>query len=223
MTCSTAVVSIKIKKGLCWSMLCIVIFLISFFIHECGHGLANSLRGINCSTGFNRVGDSFKYPNDIDFREEYSSSETGLLDFGVPATLSLAIVGTIGFYKTKRRGKIICLAFAITNSLIRLIPCVCVILIPLITSKTHVEDEYETGLVLARITKISGTVYFPAILSILISIICIVFLLNRLKTSVSVRAVWGYGLLTFVSFGVAVMIANMLDNIIRINWVGMIT
>ena len=37
-------------------------------VDECGHGLANSIAGIPCSTGFNRVGDIYKYPSADDFR-----------------------------------------------------------------------------------------------------------------------------------------------------------
>lgn len=224
MVCSIKTVFAKIKNGLCWFMLCTVVFLVSIFIHELGHGLANSLQGIECSTGFNRVGDSYKYPKDTNFREDYSSAEKSFLDFGVPATLGLAIVGTLCFYKAKRkRSQMISLAFAITNSMLRLIPCLYVILVPLITGKSHMEDEYEMGLMLAQTTKISGMVHLPTILSILISAICIAFLFHRLKQNMSVKTIWGYGILTFISFETTMIIANILDNIIRINWVTAMT
>ena len=83
-----------IKNGLRWLVICIIIFLISIFLHECGHGLANHLRGISCSTGFNRVGDIYKYPKDVDFRAAYRNASESLLDFGVPITLLLASAGT---------------------------------------------------------------------------------------------------------------------------------
>lgn len=63
-----------IKNGLRWLVICIIVFLISIFLHECGHGLANHLRGISCSTGFNRVGDIYKYPKDVDFRATYRNA-----------------------------------------------------------------------------------------------------------------------------------------------------
>ena len=83
-----------IKNGLLWLVICIIVFLISIFLHECGHGLANHLRGISCSTGFNRVGDIYKYPKDVDFRATYRNASESLLDFGVPITLLLASAGT---------------------------------------------------------------------------------------------------------------------------------
>ena len=83
-----------IKNGLRWLVICIIVFLISIFLHECGHGLANHLRGISCSTGFNRVGDIYKYPKDVDFRATYRNASESLLDFGVPITLLLASAGT---------------------------------------------------------------------------------------------------------------------------------
>ena len=56
------------KKYLKWLLICVLFFTISVFLHECGHGLANALAGIPCSTGFNRVGDIYKFPRDNDFR-----------------------------------------------------------------------------------------------------------------------------------------------------------
>lgn len=209
----------KIAKIICWSILCITVFLISIFIHECGHGLANSLRGIECSTGFNRVGDINKYPTDADFRAEYSSVSDSLFDFGVPATLLMAIAGTAVSYKAqKEKSIIIALLFAGTNSIMRLIPCLYVVLVPLFTGRIHNEDEYGTGLVLVKATGISWLVYLPALLSILVSVMCIVFLYRKLKAKMSIKVFLGYGFLTLFSFYVTMTIANMLDNIVRINW-----
>lgn len=44
-------------------------------------------RGIECSAGFNRVGDIYRYPHDANFREKYSLASDSLFDFGVPITL----------------------------------------------------------------------------------------------------------------------------------------
>ena len=206
------------KSILLWCVLCIITFLISIFIHECGHGLANSLRGIECSTGFNRVGDIYKYPKDADFRAEYSSVSDSLLDFGVPATLLLAIIGTVIFCKAKgEKSRIVALSFAATNSIMRLIPCVFVIIVPLITGQIHNEDEYGTGLALVRVTGIPWLVYLPALLSVFISVICTVYLYKKLKVKMSNKRFWGYGFLTLFSFFVTMIIANTLDNLFRIN------
>jgi hypothetical protein len=83
------------KKYIKWFGLSLSVFLISIFLHECGHGIANSIAGIPCSTGFNRVGDIYKYPSDSDFRAYYSTTQAVLLDFGVPCTLLLCVLGTI--------------------------------------------------------------------------------------------------------------------------------
>ncbi len=216
--------SVKSSKGLSisnWFVLCIIVFLISIFIHECGHGLANSLNGVACSTGFNRVGDIYKYPRDADFRAEYSSAPDSVLDFGVPATLLLAIAGTIIFYKAKgEKSKILALAFAATNSMMRLIPCLFVVLVPLFTGRIHNEDEYGTGLVLMEITGGgSWLIYLPALFSILISAICFVFLYRKLRVEISNKRFFKYGFFTLFSFYATMVIANLLDNIFRINWV----
>lgn len=93
----------KIEHTLKWCLLCILTFLISIFLHELGHGFTNAMRGIECSTGFNRVGDIYKYPSDVNFREKYSLVSTSLLDFGVPLTLILAVAATMLYRKAQSR------------------------------------------------------------------------------------------------------------------------
>ena len=60
-----------LRKYLRWFVISLIVFMVSIFLHECGHGLANSLAGIPCSTGFNRVGDIYKFPSAEDFRSYY--------------------------------------------------------------------------------------------------------------------------------------------------------
>lgn len=209
----------KSKGILSWCVLCVIIFLISIFIHECGHGFANSLRGIECSTGFNRVGDIYKYPRDVDFRADYSAVSDSLLDFGVPATLMLAVIGTLFFCLPKgKMGKPIALGFAATNSVMRLIPCLFVVMVPLLTGRVHNEDEYGTGLALAEATGYSFLIYLPALISILVSVMCIACLYRKLKTEISSKGFIRYSFLTLFSFYITMIIANILDNIARINW-----
>lgn len=80
------------KKYLIWFFITLAVFMVSVFMHECGHGLANSIAGIPCSTGFDRVGDIYKFPSADDFRSFYSTAEPVLFDFGVPCTLVLSAV-----------------------------------------------------------------------------------------------------------------------------------
>lgn len=207
------------KKIFFWFVCCIIVFLISLFLHECGHGFANKIRGIECSTSFNRVGDIYKYPKDADFRAEYSLNEESLLDFGVPVTLALAILGTVVFYHNKNKTvKYIGLLTASTNSLIRLIPCLLVVLTPLLTGEIHVEDEYGTGVLLTEMTGVGWVVYLPAMLSIVISVVCISFLFRKLHNRLTVISFIGYAALTVFSFGVTMYIADFIDNVWRINW-----
>lgn len=209
----------RIKKAIEWCLVCIIVFLISIFLHELGHGFANALRDIECSTGFNRVGDIYKYPSDTNFRENYSLVSDSLFDFGVPLTLILAMIATILFCKAQNR-KIqqIALPFAAANSLLRFIPCLFVVLAPLLTGNIHIEDEYGTGTVLAKILGIPWLIYIPALFSITVSVICIAFIIMKMKRIISLRKLCIYGLFLFLSFDMAMIIANHLDNIFRINW-----
>lgn len=209
---------ININHILLWCTLCIIIFLSSIFIHEIGHGFANALRGVECSTGFNRVGDINKYPRDVNFREEYSAVSDSLLDFGVPITLILAIIGSVLFYKIKGKGKLVVLGIAITNSMMRLIPCLYVILVPLFTGRIHNEDEYGTGLCLVKATGCSYLIYFPAFVSISISIGCMICIYRKIRKDMSISKICGYSFLTLFCFYITMIIANILDNILRINW-----
>jgi len=90
-----------LKKFIKWSISCFIVFLISIFLHECGHGLANAISGIPCSTGFNRVGDIYKYPSDSNFRMVFNQAGSVFLDFGVPCTLVLAVKGTVMFCRSR--------------------------------------------------------------------------------------------------------------------------
>jgi hypothetical protein len=193
--------------------------MISVFLHELGHGYANSLKGIECSTGFNRVGDIDKYPSDPDFRQEYSQVSDSLFDLGVPITLILAIAATVLFCKVKnQRVKQAALFFAGANSLIRFIPCLWVVLTPLLTGNIHNEDEYGTGIVLAGMTGISWLTYIPAIFSIFVSVVCMIIIILKLKKVISFSTLCANGIILILSFGTAMKIANYLDNIVRINW-----
>ncbi len=207
-----------IKNGLRWLVICIIVFLISIFLHECGHGLANHLRGISCSTGFNRVGDIYKYPKDVDFRAAYRNASESLLDFGVPITLLLASAGTFCACRLHGWSQKISWPIAVTNSMLRLIPCIYVLFVPLFTGNIWKEDEYETGQYLAQLVGCSALTYLPAFVSVLISIVCLFFLLHKGKQKMSRWMIAGYALVTLLGYDLSLYIANWLDDFIRINW-----
>lgn len=209
-------------KNVKWFLECIVILLISIFLHECGHGLANAILGIDCSTGFNRVGDIYKYPSDPLFREEYSEAGDYLLDFGVPMTLILAVSGTAVFCKSKNeKVRNIAGVTGAVNSILRLVPAGMVVLIPLFTGNAHAEDELDTGRALVNLSGSSLWLYIPALISVAISIVCIALLIKKAGQKSKTGRIIGFGILTYVAFDTSIIIANILDNIIRINWRGM--
>jgi len=91
-------------------------------------------------------------------------------------------------------------------------------MVPLFTGKIHNEDEYGTGLVLAQITGCSWLTYVPALFSILVSVICIVFLYKKLKKEMLFGEIVSYAGTMLLSFYIAIILANSLDNLLRINW-----
>ncbi len=206
------------KKYLKWLIICVLFFIISVFLHECGHGLANALAGIPCSTGFNRVGDIYKYPRDNDFRAFYSSTTPVLLDFGVPCTIALAIIGTVVFVKTKKeRLQYLGAALAIDNCLLRFIPCSLVLLTPLFTGKPHVEDEYETGQLLVQLTGNGIWLYIPALISWISTGVCLM-VMARTARKRKFNHVFVFSAVSFLAIIIGFVIVFVLDNYIRINW-----
>ncbi len=206
------------SKILKWCGVCLLVFMISIFLHECGHGLSNAIAGIPCSTGFNRVGDIGKYPYMEDFREEYSGAKAVLLDFGVPCTLLLTILGAVLFAKSEKKSiRYIGAALAAANGMLRLIPCLMVLLTPVFTGNVHVEDEYETGQLLVEMTQIPWLLYFPAILSLVLSLagLLTVFIVSKKR---SIERIWTYARMILPVFAVGMILANVLDRYIRINW-----
>ena len=207
-----------LRKYLRWFVITLIVFMVSIFLHECGHGLANSLAGIPCSTGFNRVGDIYKFPSAEDFRSYYSTAPSVLLDFGVPCTLFLAVFGAYLYARTKSRPlQYLGASLAAGNSLLRLIPSLMVLLVPLFKGSVHVEDEYETGELLAMKFGSDIWVYVPAIVSVGITLFSIVWLLRKAsERKVSKPGI--YAALSFIVFCAGMVLASILDNYIRINW-----
>jgi len=89
---------------------------------------------------------------------------------------------------------------------------------PLLTGKTHVEDEYQTGLLLTQITGHQFWLYVPALISAAVSVMCIILLIKKTR-KIGILHWEKYALFTFMTFCMGMLVANILDNIIRINWV----
>lgn len=206
------------KKYWKWLVICLAVFLISLFAHECGHGIANAIAGIPCSTGFNRVGDIYKFPSEDGFREYYDTAEPVLIDFGVPCTILLSITGTTLYIKARNaRVQFLGAALAIDNCLLRSIPCSLVFLIPLITGNPHVEDEYETGQLLVQLFGNSFWLYIPAFLSWVITAICL-FLTIRTTVKRKIDHAGIFSVMSVLAMCIGFSFAMVLDNFIRINW-----
>ena len=199
-----------------WFVLCNLSIIISVFIHECIHGFISSLNGEAVSTGFNRVGNIYKFPKDKDFRNNFNPPEkNNFWDFAPQFNLLLAIIFTAVFYFKTYMGSAadyIILAFALGNSVIRLIPMV----FALITR--HTEDEISQGEILVKISGKRILKYVPAVFSIMVSIACIVFIYMEIY-KYGAAGMTIYNLLwIFPSFILSFVILNVLDNHFRINW-----
>ena len=209
------------RKYIIWFLVSLAVFMLSVFLHECGHGIANSIAGIPCSTGFNRVGDIYKFPSADDFRSYYGTTEPVLLDFGVPCTLVLSLTGAVLYARSKNRKlQYLGASLACGNSLLRLVPCLMVLLVPLATGSAHIEDEYETGQLLVERLGSGIWLYVPAVFSVIaaVSSLTIVFV-AALKRKISRPYV--YVILAFLVFCTGMVLASVLDRYVRINWPGM--
>lgn len=141
---------------LCWAILIFVSTLTSAFLHEVGHGFGSRLTGVHVSTGFNRVGNPGKFPDDPDFRTGMRSSVLGGA-LGPALTLSFATVLTQWLHR-RRNPDLVSLAIgaaAISNALLRLIPMLMVFGAALF-GKIHIEDEIDLGVDLALWAKTWG-------------------------------------------------------------------
>lgn len=210
----------KSKGFLSWFLICNITIVVSTFIHECAHGLSNWLAGYSVSTGFNRVGNVYMSPRDADFRTGWTGGEI-LKDMGPAVTLLLAIIFTIIFLRLKYRNTLLhksILAVAFSNAIIRLIPCV-IVIVRMIAFSSGMEDETQQGEAWAQYFGWSFFSYIPLIMSIAVSLLCL-FLIYRKFFSIKatkniiVNPSWVW--LAYVS---SFIILNILDNFIRINWV----
>ncbi len=205
------------KKYLCWFLLCTIIFVASTFAHECGHGLSFALIGQPVSTGFNRIGNAYTFPKDADFRTNLNLDANSLNDLGVPVTLLLAITFTVIYRKYRVKSTVAqtaILSVALCNSLIRLVPALHTCILPVFTGKPHMEDELQTGLVLQRLLGVNAIAYLPPILSIVISGLCLFFIIRKVYQV----GIQHFKIYASVFIG-AYILSFVLDNYIRINWI----
>ena len=211
----------EIRRIAVWFIVCLFIFVLSTFLHECGHGFSNKLNGVSVSTGFNRVGNAYRFPGDADFRAGFEESQTFLLDFGVPVTLLLAIVFTV-ILRAKKEWKspfVLAVAgFGLCNSVIRLVPCSISVISSLLTQTLHMEDEIQSGQLLAAKTGIGWLWILPVTVSIIISVTCLIMAARKCKNVERFRfqGMWTCFVMAYI---ISFFIENYLDGVIRINWI----
>lgn len=209
------------KKTWVWFLICNLIFMISTFIHECGHGLSMSLAGQPVSTGFGAIGNIYLSPKDIGFQSNLDLRTVSIFDMAVPITLLLTIVFSLIYclHKFKRtRWDMLILSIALCNSVLRLKSCIFYGIIPGIPGRARIEDELGMGSSLVSITGNEYLRYLPIALSIFISVFCFTKLVLCLKRRHF--SLLGSYMTTFVlAYLTSQGIARVLDNTFRINWI----
>lgn len=230
-----------------WTVVLFVAIIVSVFLHEDGHGIGARIDGIHVSTGFNRVGDYGKSPDDLDFRITGSDQALwgGLL--GPITTWLLAIVFTIWLYRFEGPswGALAIGALAIVNGLIRAVPMT-LFLVSALGGHPYMEDEVGWGIwyvirfcrpdlanstlgyhtlvkTYADVFLADPTFWIPPLFSLLVSLGCLIFAYRRMCSLYRDRLPdWASRLLFgFLPLGVdaaAYPVLNWLDRLIRINW-----
>lgn len=212
------------KKNLIkWFIVLLGCFIISTFLHELGHGVSSYAVGQYVSTGFNRVGDVYKKPHDLDFRKDSSKYENPY-DMGPNVTLILAIVFTFGLSKIKSKNQttnMVVGALALSNSLIRLIPMIHAYCGIIICGSFYKEDEVGMGLLWYDLSGVQIMKYLPSIISIVISLVCLYYVIKILKNKLSelIKIRFYFSSIIVSAYILSFIVENILDNIIRINWI----
>lgn len=214
------------KTFLAWFIILLLCFVTSTFLHEVAHGACSYAVGIHVSTGFNKVGMPFKKPQDSDFRKGFFDKGDNPWDMGPATTLVLAIGFTVAFLKSKSKNKyaaMLLAAFALCNSLIRLIPMLHSYAGLLVRGSFFMEDEIGTGISWYNLCGLEIMRYIPSLISIAVSLICIYFIIRALKIKLpdlfAKRVYFAAGLVAvYIAYIAAFQIETILDNMIRINW-----
>ncbi len=214
------------NKLLVWFVVLLCCFIVSTFAHETAHGISSQAAGIQVSTGFNKIGMPFKKPSDPDFRAGFSDSNNPW-DMGPFATLALAAVFTAVLVNTKGKNQkflIITGAFALCNSLLRLIPMAHSYFGYITQGSPYLEDEIGNGMAWYALCPLEIMKYLPSILSVGVSAVCLYFVLKAFGRKFGNAFATGRSRGLFVLMLVLAYIASfaieyVLDNVARINWV----
>jgi hypothetical protein len=188
-----------------------------------GHGISDYAVGIHDSTGFNKVGQPYKKPNDPDFRKGRVNFQNPW-DMGPNVTLVLAVGFTFALIKATNKNKMSIMimgAFAFCNSLIRLIPMIHSYLGLLIKGNFFDEDEIGTGLSWFNLSHLEIMKYIPSLISISVSVICLYYVLKALKLKLPnlVSKKINFTLICMSAYIISFIIESVLDKVIRINWI----
>ena len=227
-----------------WAVILFVAVLLSVFLHEVGHGVGAKIDGIHVSTGFNKVGNPGRTPDDPDFRTDTAEGFwSGLL--GPMTTWALAIAFTVWLYWFRKPGwgALAIGALAVVNGLVRAVPML-MFLISALGGRLHVEDEvfwgiwqvanvFRPDLASLGLRTLAETqpglllsypaVWIPPLVSLVISLACLILAYRKiLKLWRAALGRWGarlfFGLLPLPVYYVATPVLNALDRMIRINW-----
>lgn len=206
-----------------WFVILLCCFVISTFVHELGHGISSYAVGVHLSTGFNRVGNVYKAPHDLDFRKGFENFQTPW-DMGPATSLFLAVGFTVVFTKLKSKNKTVTMtvgALALCNSLIRLIPMIHSYSGLLIRGNFFVEDEIDLGVLWDKLSGLVIMKYAPSFISIVVSLLCLYFVVKTIKKKLPYlfHKHFIFSASIVLAYIISFIIENKLDNIIRINWI----
>lgn len=189
-----------------WAVVLFVVVIASVFLHEDGHGIGARIDGIHVSTGFNKVGNYGRSPDDPDFRTTGSGSDQALWSglLGPITTWLLAIIFTIWLYRFKGPswGALVVGAIAIVNGLIRAVPMT-LFLVSALGGHPYMEDEVGWGIwyvirfcrpdlanstldyhalvrTYADVFLADPTFWIPPLFSLLVSLACLIFAYRRM-------------------------------------------
>ena len=201
-----------------WYLLFTVAIVLSAFLHEVGHGISAYLAGHPVSTGFNRVGDAGKRPSSEDFRKHHQHYDNPS-DAGPIVTLTVAVLLTAALLMKPLTvaGIRIIGAFALANSILRLMPMVIAFGRLLISGEYSREDEVHQGNLLAERTGCPVVKHLVPLISLTISASCtflvVLFLHDALAASHP-----HLRLATISAFVTAMPLLFWLDEHLRMDW-----